>query len=189
MGVTVQTANVAGIPLLMQFPDAIVRRFGQILANCANGKRNRDVVNVGIAQFAVTPTDDDQALVSRWLMCAAKRRIPKLTLETIAECAEQFQPNVSRVRAIPHKGSIVFGFQFSSGGSVNLDNRGVFGVMMASLLSSGYRDNFGYCEKEGCETPYFFDIPKGRPMKKFCTTAHANAVRQKRLRDRQRGKK
>lgn len=171
--VTVYPPGFIGIPLYVD-PETWetntdqVRKVGESLAAYASGNAVGGFIT---PNGRVVTSKGDQQMLIRWL-----RKLPNLPprmLKEIAELAGAIEPMKTEIQTKVSEGAV-----FISALTICLPTTGTvaLGYLMASVLSSGYRENFGCCPE--CGT-WFFDIPSGRPMKKYCSPEHSNRYRQR----------
>ena len=147
------------------------RQAGEFIADFANGARKKMETTTGMSDS----TEGDQQMVIRWLSKLPK--LPPRMLKEIANYAEQIEPRAAEIASKVIKGHIELrAYTYCLPPTSNVS----WAFLMASLLSAGHGENFAKCPECGI---WFFDVPSGRPMKKFCSQAHANRHRQRKYRE------
>ena len=163
-----------GVPLYRSY-----RRQAEYLAeelvDVANG--DYDITRSGLIPggAGLKYSEGDRQMVVRWLSKLPK--LPPRMLKEISEACIEIEFGTRAVEANPKDGKINLK---SSLLCFPKTTRAMFAYMMAALLDADYAENFGNCPE--CGT-WFFDIPSGRPMKKFCNSKHANKHRQRRFQE------
>ena len=150
-----------------------MREVGNALTRVANGE---SISRFKTADGWVYPSEADRKMLIRWLS-----KLPKLSLamlKEIAKYAVQVKPESTKIHVgITKKGAIeLFSITTCSPPAANV----AFAYAMAALLSYDCGENFGCCPE--CGT-WFFDIPSGRPMKKYCSPEHSNRYRQRKYQE------
>ena len=177
MEITVPPIGFIGMPLFLgslsrKFRLPKVRDLGEQLTNFANGAEGQRFLT---ADGWSDSTDGDRQMVVRWLSKLPK--LPPRMLKEIADYAKQIQPQSTKIGSAVDKGQISL---WSNTKCLPPSNKIAYGYLMASLLSGGHGENFARCPECGV---WFFDVPSGRPMKKFCSQPHANRHRQRKFRE------
>lgn len=167
------------VPLL-QVPDATVRRFAKIFVQIGNDRQKWYMFSVvlhggGVMRGDVDITKGNGDMVKRWLKSLP--RPGRGVLDEIESYLKQIKIGKPAVVTDAAKGRVEFG--------VNVlftapNDKAVLSYMMASILKTDYGDNIRRCPH--CGT-FFFDIPKGRPIRKYCTQKHSQAFRAKTWRE------
>ena len=163
-----------GVPLYRGYPRQ-AEYLAEELVDVANG--DYDITRSGLMPggAGLKYAEGDRKMVVRWL--SKLPNLSRMMLKEISEYCLEIEFGTRAVSANP------------KGGKINLKSsllcypkttRAMFAYMMAALLDAGYSENFGNCPE--CGT-WFFDIPSGRPMKKFCNSKHANKHRQRRFQE------
>ena len=123
----------------------------------------------------VYSSEADRKMLIRWLSKLPK--LPPRMLKEIAEYAGQVKSKSTDIHSSIERGRIrLFSITNCTSPAANVG----FGYAMAALLSYDCGENFGCCPE--CGT-WFFDIPSGRPMKKYCSPEHSNRYRQRKYQE------
>ncbi len=175
--VTVVPPSFIGMPLYSRHRDKeelaeAMRAMGEALTSVANKK---SISRFNTPDGWVYSSEADRKMLIRWLSKLPK--LPPRMLKEIAEYAGQLRPDSTKIHSSIEKGAIaLFSITSCSPPAANV----AFGYAMAALLSYDCGENFGCCPE--CGT-WFFDIPFGRPMKKYCSPEHSNKYRQRKYQE------
>ena len=175
--ITVAGPVFLGIPLFFghlgrKFRSDSVREAGKHIAEFANGTHGHRILTTNGWSDS---TESDRQMLIRWLSKLPK--LPPRMLNEIADYAKQVEPQSTEIVSMVKNGRIELRAITNCLPSAS---NVAYGYVMASLLSAGHGENFAKCPE--CDT-WFFDVPSSRPMKKFCSQAHANRHRQRKFRE------
>ena len=124
----------------------------------------------------LTYSEGDREMVMRWL--SKLPILPPRMLKEISEACVEIEFGTRAVSAKPKDGKINLRSSLLCHPKTT---RAMFAYMMAALLDAGYGENFVKCPECG---KWFFDIPSGRPKRKYCNKNHGNRHRQRRFQER-----
>ncbi len=175
--ITLPGVGFLGIPLFFgrlgsKFRLEMVREAGKHIARFANGTHGHSIFTTNGWSDS---TEGDRQMLIRWLSKLPK--LPPRMLTEIADYAKQVEPQSTEIVSRVKNGRIELR---AITNCLPPASNVAYGYVMASLLSAGHGENFGKCPE--C-SKWFFDIPSGRPMKKFCNKKHANRHRQRRFQE------
>ncbi len=175
--ITLPGVGFMGIPLFFgrlgsEFRLEMVRKTGELIAKFANGTHGQRVLT---ANGWSESTEGDRQMLIRWLSKLPK--LPPRMLNEIANYAKQVEPQATEIVSRVKNGRIELR---SMTECLPPASNVAYGYFMASLLSAGHGENFAKCPE--CGT-WFFDIPSGRPMLKYCSPEHSNRHRQRKFRE------
>lgn len=165
-----------GVPLYRGFQHQ-AKYLAEELIEVANGDYdiNRSGLMPKIEQLpdavgsGLTYGEGDRDMVMRWL--SKLPNLPPRMLKEISEYCIEVEFGTIAIQSDPGQGKINL---TSSLHCHPKSTRAMFAYMMAALLDAGYGENFGKCPECG---KWFFDIPSGRSMKKYCNPKHAGRFR------------
>lgn len=161
----------------------------RIIIGLANGSSVR-IAPKGSEQFSTFMQLDrgDERLMWRWLDALVQKAkdepvaSPAARTRALNEIRDAFgdvELRGARKSAVVKGGRISLNFDLELFAPTN---RAKLGWFFANVCNAGYDKYIRWCPE--C-TQFFFDKPSGRPIKWFCTPAHANAFRQREYRSRQ----
>ena len=171
--VTPRGDTCVSVPLLhFDDPNRVV--FGHWICWHANNVRFVRTPNI-LVEGNHDLSEGERDMLLRWLSKFPRPSGP--ILREIATAAQLLTLDYVNVTAPIRHGEISLGFDVKLRAP---DNRVFLAYMIATVLSDGYGDNFATCKDCG---KWFFDVPSGRPMRKFChKPCDGNAYRQRQLR-------
>lgn len=148
------------------------RAAGDILADFANGNTKW---RVKTTNGWVIPTEGDRQMFLRWLSKLPK--LPPRMLTEIADYARMIKPVSTVIDSRMAKDRI---YLFSKTKCLPPSTKSGIAFLVAAIMYVQCLDGFVCCPE--CEK-WFFDLPSGRPMKKFCSPQHSNRHRQRKYRE------
>lgn len=147
-----------------------MRLVGEELVRFANGATYTFETSNG----SVSATEEDRQTILRWLSKVPK--LPPKMLTEISRYAGMIEPGPTVIHSAVRGGRV---FLLSSTTCLPPSSVSALGYLVAILSYFEYLDSFGRCPECGV---WFFDIPSGRPMKKYCSPEHSNRHRQRKYR-------
>ena len=167
------------VPLLLA-PDNAIQGIARALVRIANGKQKwfefgHHLPGGGAMQGRVDVDSGNRGMFMRWLKSLPEP--PAGVLDEIVEYLGEIEVRQPSVVVRSDDGQVNFGLNVAMRAPTN---NATLAYMVGLILSAGYADNIRRCPQCG---KWFFDIPKGRRMKRFCSDAHANAYRQAKHRE------
>ena len=145
---------------------------GKLLVDLAN---SRTKWRAKTTNGWVALTEGDRQMFMRWLSKFPK--LPPRMLTEIADYAGMIEPVSTDITSVVRKGRIYVSSQTEC---LPNSTKSAIAFLVVAIMYVRCLDSFVCCPE--CGT-WFFDIPSGRPMKKFCSPQHSNRHRQRKYRE------
>ena len=174
---TGRTKKDLGVP--GQVEDLVARAYAYRLVEIANGTTTEIISQFPSADIRIDINPGNRDMLIKWLRIM--KRPSKRFRDAICDALTRIPTTAPNIVPVTRGNQIdIFYADFLEIREV----RGAFAFMLSQIIGADYSKHILECPE--CiyreEPAWFFDKPKGRVIKTYCTTTHADAARQRRNR-------